>query len=321
MAEDAKLVQDRAHDFFRTLRPQNHFHAWLVTQISLLSIRIERCERIERRVRDKIAMAAEVSWEDERRLDAMLLGGQLGNKPDVVVEQLRKSPQGCEWLMTRWAMLAHSADVKGSWTAEQARLAFDLLGTPAEFREGQKPGASLDFEGRVVEPADDPASVARREVAALRERRELVSGLDEASRSLAESDLGADSDPDLRRLRRHESSLHSRLRWCLKQLQEQSPMSEPPRGLMAEWLGQHERTPRVEADTPPAPPLPSPKCEPVADPPRSVHPPFDLELHEIPAPGEDFDIPTILANRRRAKAEQGQARRDLRRRKLERLRA
>ena len=64
--------------------------------------------------------------------------------------------------MTRWAMLAYSADLKGGWTPEQTRLAFDLLGTPIEFREGHQPGASLDLEGKLVEPADDPASVARR---------------------------------------------------------------------------------------------------------------------------------------------------------------
>src|SRR3954447_18939503 len=56
VAEDAKLVQDRAYDYFGALKPQNHFQAWLVTEVSLLSIRTERCERIERRVRDKIAI-------------------------------------------------------------------------------------------------------------------------------------------------------------------------------------------------------------------------------------------------------------------------
>src|SRR4051812_18743692 len=170
LAEDAQLVQERTGDFFRTLKPQNHFHCWLVTEIALLSLRIDRCKRTERRVRDKIAIRAELSWDEDRQLEAILLGGQLGSRPDVVVQQLRKTPQGCEWLMARWAMLAHSADVKGSWTPGQVRLAFDLLGTPTDFREGYRPGAMLDLEGRVVDDAADPASVARREIAALKER-------------------------------------------------------------------------------------------------------------------------------------------------------
>src|SRR3954470_10857916 len=42
--EDALAVRTRMDDYFGTLRPQNHFHCWLVTQIALLSLRIDRCE-------------------------------------------------------------------------------------------------------------------------------------------------------------------------------------------------------------------------------------------------------------------------------------
>ena len=99
------------------------------------------------------------------------LGSQLGNQPEEVVELLQRTPQGCEWLMARWAMLAHSADNQpNGWTPQQTELAFDLLGTPALFREGQKPGASLDIQGRVISGSDDPASVARREIAEIERR-------------------------------------------------------------------------------------------------------------------------------------------------------
>ncbi len=149
--EDADLVQKRSEEFYKTLRPQNHFHCWLVSEIGLLSIRIDRDERIERRVRDKIAIKAEVLWESDRELEAIRLGSQLGNQPEEVVELLQRTPQGREWLMSRWAMLAHSADVRnGSWTPPQIELAFDLLGTPALFREGRKPGTELDIEGRMI---------------------------------------------------------------------------------------------------------------------------------------------------------------------------
>src|SRR5882724_1270737 len=189
VAEDAKLIQQRASAWFDALKPQCEFHSWLVDQVAILSIRIDRCERMERRARDVKAMRAELCWEDDRRLDAVKLGGMLPRRPGEVVEELRRTPQGCEWLMTRWAMLAHVADVRKEWTADQARMAFDLLGTPAEFREGVRPGASLDLEGWVVGSADDPAAVARREIAALRERREVVEGLDEVNQALAVADL------------------------------------------------------------------------------------------------------------------------------------
>ncbi|WP_435008451.1 hypothetical protein P12x_005661 [Tundrisphaera lichenicola] len=321
VAEDAKLVQDRAYDYFGALRPQNHFQAWIVTEVSLLSIRIERCERIERRVRDRIAIEAEVSWEENRRLEACLLGEQLAHRPEAVVHQLRKSIQGCEWLMTRWAMLAHVADEKGAWTPDQTRLAFDLLATPGAFREGREPGAALDFEGRRADAPGDPAGVARREIAALKELRERVEGLDEARQSLARSDLRDFDDPELNRLRRYESTLHRRLRWCVQQLRSEIPDRDSPRGLRQEWLGHHERSP--DPKSPPAPPLPEVKIDLLLDPsaPKSVHPPFDLELHELPAPGEGLDIPMILADRRQRKADRADARRHQRRRKLEKLRA
>ena len=70
VAEDAKLIQRRASDWFDALKPQNEYHSWLVDEIAIISLRIDRCERMERRSRDLRAMRAELCWEDDRRLDA-----------------------------------------------------------------------------------------------------------------------------------------------------------------------------------------------------------------------------------------------------------
>jgi hypothetical protein len=315
VAEDLKLVQQRASDWFDALKPQNEFQSWLVDEVAIISLRIDRCERMERRARDLKAMRAELCWEDDRRLDAVRLGGLLSKRPDEVVEELRGTPQGCEWLMTRWAMLAHTADVTGSWTPEQSRMAFDLLGTPIEFREGIKPGASLDLDGRLIESADDPAAVARREITALKERRELIEGLDEVNQALAVADLSDENDPELRRIRRYESTLHRRLRWCLSQLRYESPHRRA-----------HPSLSRPSWDArPEAIPEPAPVPEP--EKPKEFwqivppNPPFDLEPHEIPAPGEVLDVPAILSARHERKLQKAEARRESRRRKLERLRA
>src|SRR5947199_10548624 len=58
VAEDAKLVQRRASDWFDALKPQDEFQSWLVDEIAIISIRIDRCERMERRARDVKAMRA-----------------------------------------------------------------------------------------------------------------------------------------------------------------------------------------------------------------------------------------------------------------------
>jgi hypothetical protein len=281
VAEDAELVRARTADLLDTIKPRDEFQRWLVAQIALVSLRIERCEQVEGVVRDRVALQAELSWDEDRRREAAVLGQSLGKRPDLVVEQLRRTVQGCEWMMGRWAMLACSADAKGRWTAEQEALAFDLLGTPREFREGHAPGTVIDLQGRVIEAAADPAAVARRQVAALEERREQVAQLDAVDRSMAEAGLDDDA-PELRRVRRYEATLHGRLRWCLAQLRIKSPDQET---------------------APPPPPEPSPE----ADPPSMTV--------------EEVDNPMAPAGRRAKRLRKAESRREARRRKHQRRRA
>ena len=229
----------------------NEVHVWMVDQAAICSIRIDRSQRIERRVRDKVSLRAELTWDDDRRFEAEVLGRSLAKDPAATVEALMKTPHGCEWLMTRWAMLAHAADTQTGWTDEQTKLAFDLLATPHAFREGRKPGVLIDFEGRVIDEGKDSAAVARREVAALKERREVVADLDEVNRTLASSDLVNEGDTELRLLRRYESALHGRLRWCLKQITIQSPYRVPDPSLRPE-LGRYS-TVEDEPETAPKP--------------------------------------------------------------------
>jgi hypothetical protein len=316
VVEDVYLVQQRATEFFDTLKPQNEFHCWLVDEVALDSIKIDRCERIERRVRDKASLRTEFCWEEDRKLEAIALAEQLPFEPEKVVEQLRCTPQGCGWLMTRWAMLARVADLNIPWTADQTKLAFDLLGTPREFREGLKLGESLDFEGRVVAEAVNPAVVARREIAALKERCEEVEVLDEVNRHLAHTDLTEDDNAELKRVRRYESTIYGRLRWSLRELRYQSPDRFPLKGLRPRWIAQ--QAPRPEAT-----PEPKTPDEILAEnhPSNAIHPPFNLVLEELPANGEKADYPAILKNRAEKKIAKAEARRNDRRRKLERLRA
>ena len=325
VAEDLELIQQRADQWYYTLKPQNEHHSWLVDKIAIYSVRIDRAERMERRTRDVKSLKALLTWGDDRRIAASKLGGMISKRPDEVGEELRRTSQGCDWMISRWRMLADAAGIDGGWTSEQTRLAFDLLGTPEEFRQGRKPGVLFDLDGQLIDPADDQAAVARRELAALQERREVVADLDDVDRALTEADLTDEADPELRRLRRYESSLRNKLRWCLAQFRYESPHHRPHPDLKPRWV-----------------PLPGPLAEPEAGPEseaapepvavkkeepfgfwRSVppNPPFDLEPDEYPEPGQEADIPAILASRREKKAKKAEARRESRRRKLEKLRA
>ena len=312
--EDPALIQARADEIYKAFKPWTDYQTWHVGRAAVLTIRIDRVERMERRVRDRNCLRAELTWDDDRRLEAEVLGGMLGKKPAETVEMLRRTPHGCEWLMGRWALLAHAADTNAgkAWTPGQAGLAFDLLATPELFREGRKPGASVDFHGAVIDSADDSAAVARRMVDELMERREEVAGLDEVDRALAVADLEPEANAELRRLRRHESALHRQLRWSIAQMQFQGPPGSPDPGYRPAWKVEQAPIER------PAPLHPDEKAALIHDP-ASFSPPFDLEPDEYPPIGQKADIPTILQLRRRKRIEKAEARREARRRKLDRL--
>ncbi len=156
VAEDPEAVLARTEEIAQTLPAIDGLDGWAAGQVALNSLRIERCQDMEQVIRDRIVSRAEVTWDEDRRLEATLLGGTIARKPEAVSAQLRETFHGCEWLLGRWAMLARSADVLGSWTPDQARMAFDLLGTPLEFREGLASGDLDRLEGPVARRAPGP---------------------------------------------------------------------------------------------------------------------------------------------------------------------
>ncbi|WP_435018667.1 hypothetical protein TA3x_000651 [Tundrisphaera sp. TA3] len=205
--ENAQNVKDREKVYFEALCPQNFFHAWIAEDVALMTLRLERCARIERRERDRIALRAERFWDDDRRREVEEVGARLADDPARAVARLRSTPHGCDWMIGRWALLANEIEQGRPWTDAHIALAHDLLGTHPDFRI-DAPGLPLD-----------PASLARREIDALRDHRATVAEADALDRSLAMADLSETTTPELRRLRRHEASLHKRLRWNLHQLQ------------------------------------------------------------------------------------------------------
>jgi hypothetical protein len=218
-------------------------------------------------------------------------------------------------MITRWALLAHAADTQpGGWTDDQKKLAFDLLATPHAFRKDNQPGVVLDDDGRVIESPSDPASFARLQIAGLKAERDIMADVDEVERTLAAADLTNEGDPELRRLRRYESALHSKLRWSIKQIDIQSPYRCPDPSLRPVWMMDPEVDLKPEPKTPDEVAAENWK-------PEMGHPPFDLEPDEIPPIGEKPDIPAIIESRREKKLRKAEATRQKRRREVEKLRA
>ena len=124
--EDLALIQERSLYWFNAVKPQDRVQAWLVDRAAILSIRIDRSERMERRARSRKALRTELGWDDDRALQAKRLGAMIASRPEEVVEELRRTPQGCEWLIGRWSMLARSVDLHKSWTPDREKLALGI---------------------------------------------------------------------------------------------------------------------------------------------------------------------------------------------------
>ncbi len=221
VAEDASAVITRAQDCHLGLRPQDAFQAMLIDQMAVTSIRLERCGRAERRMRDRAVMRAEVSWDEDRAIEAEALGGRIGEAPASIVKQLRATPHGCDWLIRRWGLLGEVAGRGAAWTAGQVALAHDLFGAPAEFRDGEPGRVPSGPEGAAS--SADRVELARREIAGLRRRKAEVLPLDAADRAMAEADYPIEPTAELRRLGRYEASHRRWLRWLVGQVRQDPP--------------------------------------------------------------------------------------------------
>ncbi len=199
---------------------------FLVEQVTAIASKLRRCDRLERRYRDRVALRAESFWDDDRRLEAEFLGSGIARDPAAIARALRTSPHGCDWLIERWSLLARAADRDGAWTADQRALAFDLLGTPSGLRGGS-PGEAIDPEGRPTLADPGLRGLARREIADLLRRKAEVAPLDALDRAGARTDPDSGDDPELRKLRRHEAELHRRLRWCVAQIEKFATPPDP----------------------------------------------------------------------------------------------
>ena len=311
--EDASAVLERSKLWQHTLKPQSAFHAWLVDQVSITSMKLERAGRMERRFRDRNVIRAESCWDLDRRREVEEIAADLSKRPASVVNRLRTTLQGREWLIDRWAILARIAERDGGWDESQRSLAFDLLGAPAEGRSGGTPGQAIDAEGRPVGPPPGLAELARREVAALQAGLEGLADQDALDQGLALADLADPSTPEYRQARRYEAALHARLRWLVRQVHFDSPR----KGTSPYLTDYFDPTPPPEPQTepsagPPDEPAPGPVEDAEAAP--TVETPIEADGSEE-GPGRPGPRGA------EARLKKAEARREGRRRKLDRRRA
>ena len=199
--EDASELAPGHLGAYHAFKPQNDWENWLAGQVALLTFRIERNQRIERRVRELAALRAIDCWEIDQAALAETTALKLATNPSKARAALWTSLAGCDWLLARWAELR--TDDIGGWTSEQRTLAHQIY--PFESERMTRPGAIADH------------------VAQLREQRARMVEVDQVERALVEADLADHLGPAVRAVRSAGRALERRLDWCLKELRTPPP--------------------------------------------------------------------------------------------------
>jgi hypothetical protein len=319
----AAEVDRREAEFVRDFRPRNAIERELVRQMALgawrtqeLSVRIFQ--------HDARANAARfVHWEQDEQIAAVELGRRLGDAPELVVAQLKRTSAGCDWMIGRWELLenALSADDDGgpgcAWTDADLELVLNLLGRPLELRRLDGWVRRLESLRAEARSGSDKAAVELREIVAeqfakLEERRdEAWEGVEQPRLQDWRSGLELDLGPEGTRLRRYEAAAERLFRsaWTkLERLRKESgeplifkttrehvPWSDPAAAADAPRV--HSSSPRTP-DTPIAPPVvAAPVAAPAPAPAAPAPAPTALPAFTMPellAPSLDLLAPSLL---------------------------
>ncbi len=202
--ENPETLQHWNIGTYDEFRPRNSWQDWLVQQAALYMMRINRSERIERRLRDIQALRAIDCWEVDQAQAAHALGANLAADPQATVAALWCTPAGCEWMIERWEGLEATPAV--DWTEAQQALAQQL--SPAPVAHHRTPG------------------YARMWIVNLQVMRDRLRTADDSFRGLAEADLSPEPSTMLTTARRYTRALHRQLRWFVKQLRTEPPKRE-----------------------------------------------------------------------------------------------
>ncbi len=201
VAEDAETMQVCSVGTFHAFKPQNGWYEWLTHRVALHMMRIDRAERIERRLRDLQALRAIDCWELDQVQAAAELGADLASDPQRVVAELWCTAAGCNWMIEKWESLA--AVPATEWTAAQLELAQRIDPMPVHFYA--TPGyAQMRILNLVV-------------------KRDRLKASDEALGRLTQSDLSPAPSRLLAEARKYTRWLHRQLRWYVTQLRIEPP--------------------------------------------------------------------------------------------------
>ncbi len=244
-----EAAERRTEEWFSIFDPSNTFEFWMLGQLAMATVRLDADAQIDDALRKIRSLVATHLWDDERRIAAEYLGEKIHLHPARIARQLRRTRQGCQYLIEHWRYLDDYLNDRGVWDEKRRSRALDLLGVPLEGRDNP---AKLPTNASL----DDLKALVRNEIARL---QRLESGplamIDARERAEAIAGRGPDSSPEARLQRRDEAAHRRALTWTRAQLgsvRDQTPASPRPSAAS-----------RVKPPMPPPPPRPEPIVEPV----------------------------------------------------------
>ncbi|MFO0950793.1 MAG: hypothetical protein U0835_06480 [Isosphaeraceae bacterium] len=212
--DEAEEVARREAECIQVFRPVNVAELFHARQYALESVRVERCQKIERALRKNLARRGSDpdAWDEDRRFDAEETAARLGRDPARTVRRLRQTLQGCEWLIERWEGLERAvAPGRGPWDDAQRTLALDLLGLPEPLRNAPTPADP----GEASDAGATQRTLASAHLADLRRLRDrvlLVRDDDDRYDAVCGVETGEGAlQKALKLIRRYESECRRRL--------------------------------------------------------------------------------------------------------------
>jgi hypothetical protein len=132
--EPEELVQQRLNEWSEDLKPETEPERYQVLLVVRASIKLDRADAAEAAAATKQMIAAAETNDEQRAAHAARLGAVLTtNPPDdptPLVQQLRETTQGCQWMLAEWrGLIEKIKQVPGRvFEQNERRLGLYLLG-------------------------------------------------------------------------------------------------------------------------------------------------------------------------------------------------
>jgi hypothetical protein len=123
--EDQGAIQDRFEAFEADLKPKDSVAEYLVRRLAMMSVRMDRSVRHESAEITNAMLGAKDA--EARAQEILALVASIGVNPAETVQQLRRTPEGFDWMIREWRALEVDL-AAGRWKLDQLERLEPLLG-------------------------------------------------------------------------------------------------------------------------------------------------------------------------------------------------